>query len=197
MKFSVTETIWGGVGRNSNRKKKDTGTFPPKITVRRREGEPFNVLFLSKRGVSRAPMAREALRHLVRQGNLQGAFRIKCRGIRPEYDSCPVDLRMREVSSNREYSLPAFSKLVKNKDLKEANLILTMGLESVSFVKKNKEKITGSARPFEHFLPAGSEPFLPDPFLQRTEDYETHYAKLIASIEDGCQDLFDSIPFLS
>ena len=195
MKFSVTETIWEG--RNANRKKKDTGTFPPKITVRRLEGEPFNVLFLSKRGISRAPMAREAMRHLVRQGNLQGAFRIKCRGIRPEYDSCPIDLRMREVSCNREYSLPAFSKLVKEKDLKEANLILAMGIESVSFVKENKEKINGSTRPFEQFLPAGSEPFLPDPFLQRTDDYETHYSKLIASIEEGCQDLLDSIPFLS
>ena len=38
---------------------------------------------------------------------------------------------------------------------------------------------------------------MPDPFLQRSEDYEAHYTKLIALIEKGCHDLFDSIPFLS
>ena len=197
MKFSVTETIWGGVGRNSNRKKRDTGTFPPRITVQRSEGEPFNILFLSKRGVSRAPMAREVLRSLVGQGTLRGIFRITCRGIRPEYDQCAIDLRMREVSRNQNYVLPELSKFVQDKDLDEAHLILTMGRESESFVKENKEKISGATRPFEHFLPAGSDPHMPDPFLQRSEDYESHYTKLIAQIEKGCQDLFDSIPFLS
>ena len=197
MKFSVTETIWGGVGRNSNRRRRDTRTFPPKIIVSRRKDEPFNILFLSKRGVSRAPMAREVLRSLVKYGSLRGTFRISCRGIRPEYDQCPIDMRMREVSHNQNYTLPAFSRCATDKDLKDAHLILTMGRECEAFATENKDKIAGPARPFEQFLPAGSEPHIPDPFLQRDEDYESHYTKLIATIERGCQDVYDSIPFLS
>ena len=197
MRFSVTETIWGGVGRNSKNKRRDTRTFPPKITVRRREGEPFQILFLSKRGVSRAPMAREVLRDMVKQGALRGTFRISCRGVRPEYDECPIDQRMREVSQNQNYLLPEFSKCVQEVELKEAHLIITMGLESKKFVEENKEKIGGATHPFGHFLPVGSDPYLPDPFLQRNEDYESHYTKLIGLIEKGCQDIFDSIPFLS
>ncbi|MFP6899930.1 MAG: hypothetical protein VCA36_03240 [Opitutales bacterium] len=197
MKYSVTETIWGGLGRNPNRERNDTPSFPPKIVARPRKGEPFHILFLSKRGMSRAPMAREVLRKLLGEGTLPGTFRISCRGIRPEYDQCAIDQRMREVSSNQNYSLPEFSRCVLDKDLQDAHLILTMGRESEAFMKEYKEKTVGATRPFEHFLPAGNEPYIPDPFLQRSEDYEAHYSKLIAQIEKGCRDLFDSIPFLS
>jgi protein-tyrosine-phosphatase len=103
---------------------------------------------------------------------------------------------MREVSQNQSYSLPAFSRFVLDPDLAKAHLILTMGRESEIFVKKNIEKISGALHQFEQFLPTGSDSHFPDPFLQRNEDYEAHYAKLIQLIEQGCRDLFDSIPFL-
>ena len=141
-------------------------------------------------------MAREVLRELLREGSLRGTFRISCRGVSQEYDHCPIDQRMLEVSQNQSYALPAFSRVVLDPELSKAHLILTMGRESEIFVEKNKAIIKASCRQFEQFLPMGSDSYLPDPFLQRSEDYETHYKKLIGLIERGCKDLFDSIPFL-
>jgi protein-tyrosine-phosphatase len=103
---------------------------------------------------------------------------------------------MKEVSQNQNYSLDGLSRHVLDLDLQHAELILTMDPESEAFVDENVDKIRGVVKPFGHFLPAGSDPYLPDPFLQRDEDYEAHYSKLITMIEEACEDLFDSIPFM-
>ena len=196
MKFSVTETIWGGGKRKPKRKRRTEGTFATRFIIKRREGEPFKVLFLSKRGLSRAPLAREAMRELLGKSSLPGSYRVSCRGVTAEYDQCPIDLRMREVSLHKSYNLSGLSRYALDEDLNQASLILTMDAESTAFVRNKMEMIKGVVKPFGHFLPAGSNPHLPDPFLQRDDDYEAHYSNLISMIEKGCADLIDSIPFM-
>ncbi len=196
MKFSVTGTIWGGGNKTPKRKRRTKGSFATRFTIKRRDGVPFKILFLSKRGMSRAPMAREVMRKLLREGSLPGGFRVNCRGITPAYDQCPIDRRMKEVSQNKHYNLDGLSRHVLDMDLQQAELILTMDPESEAFLEENMDQVRGVMKPFGHFLPAGSDPYLPDPFLQRDEDYEAHYSKLITMIEEACEDLFDSIPFM-
>tara|TARA_B100000959_G_scaffold248974_1_gene276284 strand:- start:557 stop:874 length:318 start_codon:yes stop_codon:yes gene_type:complete len=103
---------------------------------------------------------------------------------------------MKEVSQNQDYSLDGLSRYVMALDLQQAELILTMDVESEAFLEENMEKVRAVVKSFGHFLPAGNDPHLPDPFLQRDEDYEAHYSKLITMIEEACQDLFESIPFM-
>jgi protein-tyrosine-phosphatase len=198
MKFSVTETIFGGGKRKARpiRTRRPEGALATRFLIKRRDGEPFKILFLSKRGVSRAPMAREVMRELLRKSALPGSFKVSCRGVTPEYDQCPIDVRMKEVSIHKKYSLQGLSRYALEADLNRAELILPMDAESEAFIQENLEKIKGVLKPFGHFLPTGSNPHLPDPFLQRHEDYEAHYRSLIAMIEKGCEDLFDSIPFM-
>ena len=82
-------------------------------------------------------------------------------------------------------------------DLAKADLILTMDEESEVFVKENLECIRGEIRPFGLFLPPGSPPHLADPFLERKEHHEGHYAELIYLIEEGCEKLVETIATLT
>jgi protein-tyrosine-phosphatase len=156
------------------------------------------ILFLSKRGISRSPLAREALRKVLASSSHFGRFRIACRGVTEAYDQCPLDLRMKEAISHiKEYTFDGLSRFALKPDLAKADLILTMDEESEIFVKENMESIRGEVRPFGLFLPPGSLPHLPDPFLERKEHHEAHYAELIYLIEKGCGTLVESIPSLT
>ena len=156
------------------------------------------ILFLSKRGISRSPLAREVLRKILATSNHFGRFRIACRGVSEAYDQCPLDLRMKEaISHNKEYSLDGLSRFALKPDLAKADLILTMDAESETFIKENTDCIRGEVRPFGLFLPPGSLPHLPDPFLERKEHHESHYAELIYLVEKGCEALVKSIAALT
>ncbi|MBT3568576.1 MAG: hypothetical protein HN494_07005 [Opitutae bacterium] len=156
------------------------------------------ILFLSKRGISRSPLAREALRKVLASSNHFGRFRIACRGVSEAYDQCPLDLRLKEAISHvKEYTFDGLSRFALKPDLAKADLILTMDEESEVFVKENLECIRGEIRPFGLFLPPGSPPHLADPFLERKEHHEGHYAELIYLIEEGCEKLVETIATLT
>ena len=53
-----------------------------------------SILFLSKRGMSRSPLAREIMRDVISESSYFGRIRTFARGVTTAYDQCPLDGRM-------------------------------------------------------------------------------------------------------
>ena len=84
------------------------------------------ILFLSKRGMSRSPLAREMMRSLLEGTQLFGRIRCASRGVSQAYDQCPIDARMSKFSNKLGYFLQGFSRFVTIPDLASADIIITL-----------------------------------------------------------------------
>ena len=83
---SNEELVFEAIGKQlSNSERNETPYYSPEIT---------SILFLSKRGISRAPLAREVMRSLLHDSPYFGSIRPSARGICDVYDLCSFDKRM-------------------------------------------------------------------------------------------------------
>ncbi len=156
-----------------------------------------SILFLSKRGMSRAPLAREMMRSLFEGTQLFGRIRTSSRGVTQAYDQCPVDARMGKYSSQLGYFLQGFSRFATIPDLASADIIITLDQESEEFVTIHKSFLRGVTRPIGSFFATGSNPYIPDPYERGDdEDVDNHYDQIVSSIEFGCSKLHALLPSL-
>lgn len=156
-----------------------------------------NVLFLSKRGLSRAPLAREIMRSLLHFSDLFGGVRPSARGISDAYEFCPFDKRMVLSAKKMGYEISGSSRRVNMGELSSANLIVPLDRESEEYTKSRKFYIRGQVRPVSMFLPTNHSPYLPDPF-ERDEDsdMQVNYEDIIRSTELACGKLMNYLPAL-
>ena len=156
-----------------------------------------NVLFLSKRGMSRAPLAREVMRKVLHFSELFGSIRPSARGISDAYEFCPFDKRMVQSAKKFGYELSGNARRVNMGELSSANLIISLDQESEQYIKSRKFYIRGQVRPIGMFLPAGNSPYIADPF-ERDEltDSNSNYEQIIRSVEFGCGKLLKYLPSL-
>ena len=93
--------------------------------------------------------------------------------------------------------LQGYSRFSTLPDLAQADLIIPLDHESDDFTKVHRTAIRGEVRPFGMFLPAGSSPYLDDPY-DRSEDFDAVdvYNELIHSIRLGCSKILRVIPAL-
>ena len=159
--------------------------------------ELTNILFLSKRGLSRTPLAREVMRKLLHLSDHFGSVRPSARGISDAYEFCPFDKRMVHSAKKDGYELKGNARRVNMGDLSSANLIVTLDQESEQYTKTRKYYIRGEVRPIGMFLSAGSLPFIADPFERDdSTDANNNYEQIIQSVEFGCGNLLKSLPSL-
>ena len=167
-------------------------------------GNPFysgseltKILFLSKRGMSRSPLAREMMRTLLEGTQLFGRVRTSSRGVTQAYDQCPIDARMSKFSTELGYFLQGFSRFATIPDLASADIIITLDQESEEFVKLNNSYIRGISRPLGIFFSPGSDPYIQDPYERgEDEDVDDHYDEIVSSIGYGCSKLYAQLPSL-
>lgn len=159
--------------------------------------ELSNVLFLSKRGMSRAPLAREVMRKLLHLSDLFGSIRPSARGISDAYEFCSFDKRMVHSAKKFGYELAGNARRINMSELSSANLIITLDRESEEYTKSRHFYIRGEVKAIGAFLPTGDAPYVPDPF-ESDEFIETQakYDQIIRLIETGCQNLLKSFPSL-
>ncbi len=154
-----------------------------------------NILFLSKRGLSRAPLAREIMRHLLHFSDHFGSIRPSARGISDAYESCPFDKRMAHYARKFGYELSGNSRRVNMGELSSANLIVTLDWESENFIKSRKFYIRGEVRPIGMFLPSDGVCYIADPFdREHSSDPNSNYEEIIRSVEFGCGNLLKFLP---
>jgi len=156
-----------------------------------------NILFLSKRGMSRAPLAREIMRHLLHFSDHFASIRPSARGTSDAYDFCPFDKRMIQSAQKFGYELNGNSRRVNMAELSSANLIVPLDRESEEYTKTRNFYIHGAVRPIGQFLNPGQSPYIADPF-ERDElwDIKARYDEIIKSVEFGCGKMLRSLPCL-
>jgi protein-tyrosine-phosphatase len=155
------------------------------------------ILFLSKRGMSRSPLAREMMRTLLEGTQLFGRVRTSSRGVTQAYDQCPIDARMSRFSTKLGYFLQGFSRFATIPDLASADIIITLDHESEEFVNLHKAFVRGISRPLGIFFSPGSDPYIQDPYERgEDEDVDDHYDEIVSSIGYGCSKLYAQLPSL-
>ncbi|MEJ6522757.1 MAG: hypothetical protein QNL65_01160 [Opitutales bacterium] len=184
-------------GLDSNRE--NTSNFPQQNSHHHSYSgnELTKILFLSKRGMSRSPLAREMMRTLLEGSQLFGRVRTSSRGVTQAYDQCPIDARMSKFSNKLGYFLQGFSRFATIPDIASADIIVTLDHESEEFVKINKSFIRGLSRPLGIFFSPGSDPYVKDPYERgEDEDVDDHYDEIVSSIGYGCSKLYAQLPSL-
>mgnify|MGYP001372635366 CR=1 FL=1 len=69
--------------------------LPRKVASRTYQSSDLpTILFLSKRGMSRSPLAQEVMRELLQNSSYFGRIRVSSRGVNIAYNDCSVDGRM-------------------------------------------------------------------------------------------------------
>ena len=155
------------------------------------------ILFLSKRGMSRSPLAKEMMRTLLEGSQLFGRVRTSSRGVTQAYDQCPIDARMSKFSNKLGYFLQGFSRFATIPDLASADIIVTLDHESEGFVRIHKSFTRGLSCPLGGFFAPGSDPYVKDPYERgEEEDVDDHYDEIVSSIEYGCSKLYAQLPSL-
>lgn len=172
-------------------------TLIPSLDHRYQSGDASTILFLSKRGLSRSPLAREVLREKIDQSPFFGMCRVSSRGVTQAYDQCPIDGNLRTFADKLGYVLQGYSRFSTLPDLAQADLIIPLDHESDDYTKVHRSAIRGEVCPFGMFLPAGSSPYLDDPY-DRSEDLDADevYNEIIHSIRLGCSKIIQAIPTL-
>ena len=162
-----------------------------------RESDLKRILFLSKRGMSRSPIAREVMRSLLEKSDFAGEVIVLSAGVTKAYDDCPIDNRIREFCHLLGYRLQTNSRFANPSILGKSDLIVTLDHESEEFSRVRKQAILGETRPLGVFMAPGCEPYVPDPFERGEElSAEECYDKIVSSIEFGCSKLFSALPTL-
>ena len=155
-----------------------------------------NILFLSNRGLSRAPLAREVMRSLLHLSDHFGSVRPSARGISDAYDLCSFDKRMVQTARKFGYELIGHSRKVNMAELSSANLIITLDEESEKFIKSRTFYINGQVRPIAMFLQTDAHPYIPDPFARDGLNPTANYEQIIRSVEYSCGKLMRYLPSL-
>lgn len=155
-----------------------------------------NILFLSNRGLSRAPLAREVMRSLLHLSDHFGSVRPSARGISDAYDLCSFDKRMVQAARKFGYELLGNSRKVNMAELSSANLIITLDEETEKFIKSRTFYINGQVRPIAMFLQTDAYPYIPDPFARDGLNTTANYEKIIRSVEFSCGKLMRYLPSL-
>ena len=171
--------------------------FPSPTSAPYYSAELTNILFLSKRGLSRAPLAREVMRFLLQHSEYFGSIRPSARGISDAYEYCPFDKRMVQSARKFGYELSGNSRKVNMGELSSASLIVTLDRESENFTKSRKFYIRGDVKPIGLFLQSGNYPYIADPFERDNSSNLNHsYEEIIRSVEYGCGKIIKSLATL-
>ena len=188
--ISSLETLVGEVigKKTSGLARNETPYFSPGVT---------SILFLSKRGISRAPLAREVMRGMLHQSDHFGSIRPSARGISEAYDLCSFDKRMVHRASLQGFELSGHSRRANTSELSAANLIIPLDSESKQYTKTLTFYIRGKVLPISEFLNADDLTYIPDPFdIDDATEVSDRYDSIIELVKKGCSEILESLPSL-
>ena len=155
------------------------------------------ILFLSKRGMSRSPLAQEIMRNLLQKSSYFGRIRVSSRGVNVAYNDCSVDGRMQTYASKLGLILHGSAKFATIPELANASLIISMDADSEDFTKIHKHSIRGQVRPIGIFFSPGSEPYVKDPYDRDEQtDVDVRYDSIIESVTVACNKILSVVPSL-
>jgi protein-tyrosine-phosphatase len=148
------------------------------------------ILFLSKRGTLRAPLASEVFKKLISKTNYEKLIEVFYRGSSKVYDNCHVDYRINYYHQITGVGIFGKSKFASSEDFENADFIISLDEKSMNYAKLHR--IRGYIYPFTFFRPSRSNEFISDPY-EDTDDIDAHYRDIISTIEAGCKRIVHSL----
>lgn len=162
-----------------------------------REEDQKKILFLSKRGITRSPIAREVMRFVLEKTDFAGKAIVSSAGVTQAYDDCPIDKRMQQFCKTLGYNLQANSCFATPSILKGADLIVSLDHDSEEFIRVQNRAIRGKVCSLGAHMAPGCEPYISDPF-DRGDDLSVDecYESIVTTIEYGCTKLCSALSSL-
>ncbi len=144
----------------------------------------LHILFLSKRGTSRAVLASDILSKILSDTSTI-RFKVSFRGVTKVYDQCPVDNRI-NVFSYPSFNPRRISRFADAGDLEISDLVITLDQESRDFTKLHR--LGGKVYPISLFLPPDYPEFIGDPYDRgESNSAEERHREIIEAIQCGCE----------
>ena len=143
----------------------------------------LQILFLSKRGTSRAVLASDILSKILCDPSTI-RFKVSFRGVTKVYDQCPVDNR--NAFNHSSFNPRRISRFADAGDLEMSDLVITLDQESRDFTKLHR--LGGKVYPISLFLPPGYPEFIGDPYDRgESNSAEERHGEIIEAIQCGCE----------
>ena len=139
----------------------------------------YKVLFVCLGNICRSPAAHGIFEHIVRENGMEDRFEIDSAGTYGGHRGELPDRRMRNAALYRGYALTHRSRPVSSLDFLDFDLVhLAPSVEATHKIRRMAD-----------FLQRRKMPYIPDPYYMGTEGFTL----VLDLLEDGCQNLFDSI----
>ena len=154
-----------------------------------------SIVFLSKRGISRSPLAKEILSRQIYHSDYCNSIHCFARGISDVYDLLSFDKRMVYRASLKGYILSGQCRTVNLLEISSAKFIIPLDQESQQYIKYRTYYINGKVIPIGEFLNSTSHRYIPDPFESgSSKDFSQLYDDIIKITKDACYEIISSLP---
>lgn len=154
-----------------------------------------SIVFLSKRGISRSPLAKEILSGQIYHSDYCNSIHCFARGISDVYDLLSFDKRMVYRANLKGYILSGHCRTVNLLEISSAKLIIPLDQESQQYIKYRTYYINGKVIPIGEFLNSTGHRYIPDPFESGSlKDFSQMYDDIIKITKDACYEIFSFLP---
>ena len=151
----------------------------------------YKVLFVCLGNICRSPAAHGIFEHIVRENGMDDRIEVDSAGTYAGHRGELPDRRMRTAAMYRGFALTHRSRPVSGLDFLDFDLIIAMddqNYEDLMHLAPSVEA-THKIHRMAEFLKARKMSYIPDPYYMRTEGFTL----VLDLLEDGCQNLFDTI----
>ena len=151
----------------------------------------YKVLFVCLGNICRSPAAQGIFEHIVRENGMSDKIEADSAGTYGGHRGELPDRRMRTAAMYRGYGLTHRSRQVSGLDFLDFDMIVAMddqNYEDLMHLAPSVET-THKVRRMSSFLVSHKISYIPDPYYMGVEGFSL----VLDLLEEGCQNLFDSI----
>lgn len=154
-----------------------------------------SILFLSNRGISRSPLAKEILSGQIYHSDYCNSIHCFARGISDVYDLLSFDKRMTFRAKLEGYIISGHCRKVNLLEISSAKFIIPLDQETQQYIKSRTYYIDGKVIPISEFLNSTSHRYIPDPFESDSlKDFSQLYDDIIKITKDACDEIMSFLP---
>ena len=151
----------------------------------------YKVLFVCLGNICRSPAAQGIFEHIVRENGMQEKIEADSAGTYGGHRGELPDRRMRTAAMYRGFALTHKSRQVSGLDFLDFDLIIAMDDQNYEDLMDLAPSVeaTHKVRSMSEFLQRRKMSYIPDPYYMGVEGFSL----VLDLLEDGCQNLFDTI----
>ena len=155
----------------------------------------YKVLFVCLGNICRSPAAQGIFEHIVRENGMTDRIEADSAGTYDGHRGELPDRRMRTAAMYRGFALTHHSRPVTSLDLLDFDMVVAMDDQNFEDLMRIAPSVEASRkiRRMADFLTTHKISYIPDPYYMGAEGFSL----VLDLLEEGCQNLFDTISKLS